>query len=187
MRGNYRTALGSTGSGGEQGVTLIELLIVVAMVAILLTVGVPSFEALANRTQVQGETDQFREAMQRARQEALSRGVAVSVCQRDNNDTCAGGDNAEWEQGWLVFVDDDNDGARASGETILHVKQGLRDGYTLRPKGDAQALTFEASGGTDNAYVFRVCGPDADTSEGDKLRLNVAGRVNNDGEPQGCS
>jgi len=169
----------------HHGVTLLEFLVAIAMVGILVTIGVPSYQAVANRLQAQGGADQFRAAIQKARQEALNRSREVTVCQRDGTDACVN-NGGNWEHGWLLFVDDNSDGDRQNGETILAVEQGLSDGYTLRMDGGYETVQLKADGGADNSYTFRLCGPDNQTSEAKRLRVNIAGRVRLDGEPTQC-
>jgi prepilin-type N-terminal cleavage/methylation domain-containing protein len=62
-----------------RGFTLIEAMLVIAVVAILLTAGLPSFSALIDRHRLRGAAAELHAALLLARAEALRRGTAVSV------------------------------------------------------------------------------------------------------------
>lgn len=87
----------------EFGFTLIELIFTVAMVAILLTVGVPSFQEMLRSNRAVAQANMFMSTLNVARSEAVKRGVRVSLCSSSNQTNCTGGTN--WASGWIVFVD----------------------------------------------------------------------------------
>ena len=93
-----------------QGYTLIELMVVVAVMAILLTVGLPQLNTFFGSNRMIANTNDFVSAIQIARSEAIKRGGRVSMCKSSNADagtpSCATGSN--WEDGWIVFVDSDS-------------------------------------------------------------------------------
>src|SRR5882672_7292087 len=97
------------------GMTLIELLIVLAISAILLAVGVPMFNATIAGSKTAGAASDLRGALELARSEAIRRGVTVSICRvTAPNATPPVCSNAaagifaagDWASGWVVFVED---------------------------------------------------------------------------------
>lgn len=76
----------------DNGFTLVELLITVSILAILATVGVPSFQAIIQNSRATALTNDLVSALNLARSEATKRGIAVSVCATNNN----------WLNGWRV-------------------------------------------------------------------------------------
>ncbi len=166
-----------------QGFTVVELMITLVVIAILAAVAAPSFVDLLRNNRLASQTNLFATALSLARSEAVKRNVNVVVCKR-NGAACD--NNANWEDGWIVFADIDNDVTVDANETIRLFEE-LDNGYTLRvgntytnwlrymPKGDVRG-----SGGV-NGDTFRLCASDAlavnDPNRSRSLNINFSGRV----------
>ncbi len=99
----------------NNGFTLAELLVTLAVFSILVTVGVPSFnQTLMNNRQV-SSLNILVGSMQLARSEAIARNTRVTLCASADGATCG---NA-WSNGWVVFVDRDADGQVGAADTLL--------------------------------------------------------------------
>lgn len=83
-----------------RGHTLIETLIVIAVIALLLGVALPSFSALVADHRRAATVNGLVTALHHARVASLTRARPASVCP-DAGDRC--GD--DWANGWLVFVE----------------------------------------------------------------------------------
>jgi type IV fimbrial biogenesis protein FimT len=98
-----------------QGFTTTELMMVVAISAILLSLALPGFRTLSLNTRRTVTLDSLVVSFSLARSEALKRGSAVTVCGLNSSGTgCANG--ADWSSGWMVFVDTNANGAWDAGE-----------------------------------------------------------------------
>jgi type IV fimbrial biogenesis protein FimU len=64
---------------GYKGFTLVELMVTIAVLAILVTVGIPSFVSLMNNTKADTESTDLYRALNYARLEAINRGVNVRI------------------------------------------------------------------------------------------------------------
>lgn len=64
---------------GYKGFTLVELMVTIAVLAILVTVGIPSFVTLMNNTKADTESTDLYRALNYARLEAINRGMNVRV------------------------------------------------------------------------------------------------------------
>lgn len=107
-----------------KGMTLVELLVVIAMLGIVLAIGIPGFDNLMRGNRVTTGFNNLLGAFHAARSEALTRGVGVTVCPSNDQQSCSGGD--AWEDGWIVFTDPANLGTyNAASETIVRVRDGL--------------------------------------------------------------
>ncbi len=90
----------------SQGFTLIELMIVIAIAAILMTLAVPSFSLMINNSKVTSATNEFIGSLNLARSEALKRSNNVSVCKSNAAFTaCDTSATTFTANGWLVFTD----------------------------------------------------------------------------------
>lgn len=102
-----------------RGMTLVELLVTLAIAAILLSLAAPSMASFIQSTRLRGAANELASTLMYARSEAIKRGQSVTVCKSDNpnavNPSCS--TSATWQQGWLVFVDYDKDGVADSATT----------------------------------------------------------------------
>lgn len=90
------------------GFTLVELLIGIAIVAILAAVAAPSFHNLVQNGRVSAQADRLMSALQLLRMEAIKRNRTVRLCQSSSGYTC---DGSSWGDGWLMWVDTEGDGS----------------------------------------------------------------------------
>ncbi len=85
----------------NRGFTLLELLVTIAVAAIILSYGVPSFMDVVRNGRAATNANDFVTALAIARSEAVKRGARVTVCASNDQATCSG----DWEDGWIVFAD----------------------------------------------------------------------------------
>lgn len=86
----------------QSGVTLVELLIVIAIAAILASLAGPSFSDFINRTRQNSVVSQLVSDLNRARSEAIKRNTPVLLCVRSTDSAC--GTTTNWQNGWLICV-----------------------------------------------------------------------------------
>ena len=98
-----------------KGFSLVELMIVLAVSAMLLAAAVPSFSASIQNNRLTTQVNEIHAGLSLARSEAVKRNQDVAMCNSSNGTSC----NGSWHDGWLVFVDDNSSGRRDEGEEIL--------------------------------------------------------------------
>lgn len=133
----------------NQGFTLIELMVTIAIAAILLTVGIPSMAKFITDTRVSASVNGFVGAMSMARSEAIKRGRLVTICRSVNAESgttgCTGG--GDWSSGWLVYVENSsssNIGAYDTAEEVIFRQGALPSSLTVSTA--VNAITFNGSG-----------------------------------------
>ena len=87
--------------GGQKGFTITELMVVLAIVAILLSIGVPSYRYITNSYRLSAEVNSLLGDLQYARAEAIRQGQWVTVCVSNDGQTCSGTNT--WQSGWIVW------------------------------------------------------------------------------------
>ena len=112
------------------GVTLIELLAGLALAAVLVALGLPVYADWIADYQVLNHAEKLAGTMNIARSEALKRGHPVDVCKSVDLRDCASGGG--WEEGYIMLVDSDRDGALDAGERALRVEGPAANGITIR-------------------------------------------------------
>lgn len=83
------------------GFTLIELMITVAILAIVLSIGAPSFGEIVKNGRLSAAASCFNGALHAARSEAVKRSTNVTVCPFGDDNTCG----TDWSTGALVFTE----------------------------------------------------------------------------------
>ncbi|MGK0674481.1 MAG: GspH/FimT family protein [Halothiobacillaceae bacterium] len=176
------------------GATLLELLVALAVMGMLLTVGVPSFEAMLARQRLVTAANELLGGLHLARFEAIRRNQRVTLCRLPTGEArqCATPDSTTgWEQGWMLFVDPQpqTPPVRETHGTILHLQNGTAFG--LRILGQPSAATslyvsYTAHGmsklmnGGFLAGRLRVCSTSRALSDDERARdivINAVGRA----------
>lgn len=92
----------------QSGLTLIELMVAVAVLAILLSIGIPSFQSLVAQNRATSAANELQSTLQFARSTAIAQARPVTVCAADfgfSPPRCATGTTAvNWSGGWIVFL-----------------------------------------------------------------------------------
>lgn len=117
----------------ELGVTLIELLIVIVIIAILAFVAAPNMRDFLRRSAMDAAMVDLRSAISFARSEAIARGKPVTICHSSDQATCSTteANKGNWHQGWIVFLDYGEDGVVNAGDKVSRIHEALATPYTL--------------------------------------------------------
>ena len=165
----------------QKGFTVIELMIALAVAAVLLLLAIPSFRTLTMDKRITTQTNDFISTLVLARAEALKRVSRVTVCKSVNGTACAG--SGGWEQGWIVFADADDDAIVDNGEAILQVRSTMDGDNTLLGSTNvANYISFVASGSpklTSGAFqsgTLVVCDERGAGEDARAINISVTGR-----------
>ena len=126
----------------ERGFTLIELMVTLALVAILMAVAVPSFTTFQRNAELTSFSNSLLSGINAARGEAMKRGRNAMVVPTDG---------ASWSNGWTVFVDVDRNGAYDAATDITVLRREAAPSYltvtnTAATPADSLYIMYDASG-----------------------------------------
>ena len=96
---------------GVQGFTAIELMVVIAIVAVLASLALPSFDHTIKRWQLSQATNALTDTIYFARSEAVKYGGNVSIRQLPDTTECSGSGSTDWSCGWQVVLNPIPEGA----------------------------------------------------------------------------
>jgi type IV fimbrial biogenesis protein FimT len=128
----------------QRGITLLEMITVMSIVAILMAMAIPSYKYVTNTNRVAAEINGLLGDMQFARGEAIKEGQAVTVCVSTDGATCTR--STSWNLGWIIFSDVNNDRTVDPGDTILRVQAAFTSTDTFVANNTISAVTFNREG-----------------------------------------
>lgn len=162
----------------QKGFSLLELIITLAIAAIVIGIAAPGFSSMIQDNRLSSQSLDFVSALNLARSEAIKRRARVVLCKSADGQDCA--DAGNWEQGWIVFVDDNGNNQRDDDddETILRVHGPLGGGNTLVGNNSvSNALAYLPDGRSTAWGTLSLCDAREDNDKSKAIRINQTGRV----------
>ena len=123
---------------GAAGFTLIELMVTISLIVVVMALAAPSFTAYQRNAELTSVANTLLSSLTAARAEAMKRGRNVTVVPADGS---------HWTSGWIVFVDEDASGTKASTETTLSSEPAPASAITIATvPADMTYVMFNGSG-----------------------------------------
>lgn len=156
-----------------KGFTLIELLIALAVAAIILSVATPSFRDAIQNNRMTTQINELHASLSHARSEAIKRNENVAVCKSSNGTNCTG----DWDEGWIVFVDDNSNDEFDVGEPILLVHGAVAGNINISFGEDRVIYASDGlvKAGSDSNGTFTLC-DDRGATSAKALIISPSGR-----------
>jgi type IV fimbrial biogenesis protein FimT len=167
-----------------KGFNLIELMVVISIVSILATIGLPKFEGSIQSFQMKNKSSDLYHSIVLARSEAIKRATNITVCTINTAKTdCSGADG--WEKGWIIKE-------VAGADPIISIHDGLSSDYTFSGSSTAtSSITFTPSGNTINSGKVVLCYQEEVDEYTRTVSLNRFGKVTDRGvdryTPSSCN
>ncbi len=114
----------------DRGFTFIEIMIALVVFGVLLTAALPAYRDWIAAQQLANHAHFIADTLDLARSEAIKHGYRINLCKTRDRRRCT--DDGGWEQGWLMFVDENRSGQVDDDEIVLHREGPARDGITMR-------------------------------------------------------
>lgn len=165
----------------QRGVSLLESVVTLGLVAGTLQMAAPAFSDYLDATRLSAASQELYSDLQLARIEAIKRNRRVALCKSADARSCAS--EGGWEQGWILFHDENNNGQADAGEEVIARHAALPEG--LRAHGNQpvdEYISYTPLGATRSrsgalqAGTVTVCRFSGTTSATRELVINVMGR-----------
>lgn len=140
----------------KRGFTLVELVVVMAVGAILLAIAVPGYAFLLNSSRLAAVTNDLVTTLHLARSEAIKRGARVTVCMTANAGAAAPAcdSTAKWHDGWLLFVDNGVRGVIDPGDALLYVQTRAPSAARITSYNYARYISYLPNGRSQGSNNF---------------------------------
>jgi type IV fimbrial biogenesis protein FimT len=146
-----------------RGVTLIEMMVALAIVAILAVIAAPSLTLFVERNRMNAEISAFSSALRLA-QSAARNGRLHTICPSNNpdaaNPTCAQGNGPTgWATGWIVFSDGNVLGQVDGVDVVIARQSAFNASGGIMSNGNTPFITYRQSGlavGAAATFTFRL-------------------------------
>lgn len=131
----------------EIGFTLYELLMALLIVGVVLSFGLPSLRGVAANSRITAAANDLHAAFQLARSEAVRAKSNVTICASADPFGAASDCDGAWDQGYIMFLDNDGDLARnGADETVLRAHGPIDTVLTLAVANNATYFSYGPNG-----------------------------------------
>ena len=155
----------------KAGFTLIELMVVLAVAIIIASVGIPSMYRLIADNRLATYTNELVADINLARSEAIKRSQRVIFCKVACNE------DADWNAGWVVFEDIDNDNVVDPNE-VIRLHESLSNTVDIDLNIAGNRLVYNARGLLDNGAMSTFTISDNnDEANSRRIVISMTGRA----------
>ncbi len=160
------------------GFTILEILITLGIVSIVSMFAVPAMTSFTQNERLTTQINTLVGHLALARSEAVLRHQQVVVCGSSDGASCG----ANWNQGWMVFVDANRNNGIDAGETIVRVQQALEGNNTLNSGGAiGNTVVYDYRGFAPNSIgTFSLCDVRG-AGHMKSISISITGRVRQGG------
>lgn len=158
----------------KQGFTLVELMVTIAVAAILLVIGVPSLGSMYESSRAANNATKIHNIMVFARNHAVSYGVTVLACPFATATSC--GTTKDWSKGIRIYIN------TGGSEKLLKVIDNFHDGDKIT--GTVSSISF-SSDGLSTGGTLTYC-PNNKSTGSTAIIVNAGGIVTNGPKNTGC-
>jgi type IV fimbrial biogenesis protein FimT len=161
----------------RRGYTLVEVMVVLAIIGVLASAAAPSFSDMMLGSKVSGYASRLVASTMLARSEAIKRNAVVSMCVSANGTSCGTGG---WEQGWLVMcrtTDQVYCDPAGAGTLVIQYQPAASAGYKISEANALATLAFDPSGTGATLATLTLCraSPTVGTRQR-MVRISASGR-----------
>jgi type IV fimbrial biogenesis protein FimT len=155
----------------QQGLTLVEVLIALAIMAILFGVLAPNIHTILSKNRITAAINAMSSVVQYGRFSAIDQNGVAVVCPSHNFSTCS--DN--WNLPKIVFIDANTNNQRDNNEPLLMTAEASSSQESFT--GPDVPITFDESGATNMSVSIVLCSVDNPIELARAVNINQQGRT----------
>lgn len=163
----------------SSGFTLIELMITLAVMAIILTVGAPQLHTFLSRSELTSKSNHLLGEINQLRVEAVKRNTHTVLCPSSDGSSCNAKD---WKYGWIAFADNNGDGqlAEDASEPVFSVVEAFGDNFVITPSnGFNNTIRYKADSTLrSDSGSLTLCHTSISANNARILSISAGGRIN---------
>jgi type IV fimbrial biogenesis protein FimT len=157
----------------QGGMTLVEQIMVLAIMAVLAGIAAPPLRSLLNRNVLQVAQTDFIAALQHARQTAIISGRRTLFCPSRDGGSCS--DDSRWDSGWLLGHDADADDQPDHGP--LYTGPGYGGKLIVRSSAGRHVVRFRPDGSASGSNITLVLCQPHDSAHALSVVVSNSGRI----------
>jgi type IV fimbrial biogenesis protein FimT len=157
----------------QHGVTLIEQIMVLVIVAALTGMAIPPLRQLLGRNQLQVAQTDFIIALQHARETAITTGKSTVFCPTLDSTSCS--DAARWDSGWLLSHDTDHNNQPDQGP--LYSGSGYAGKLTIQSSSGRHYVRFRPDGSASGSNITLVLCQRSSSQQALSVVVSNSGRI----------
>ena len=158
----------------QTGFTALELMVTMAVVAILLATAVPSFKNYSWNLRMKTAMDVLQTDLNLARSRAITHNIQTIICPATVSDDCSG--KSDWQKGWIVFTDLNADTRRQKGEPLLK-HAGEVEFLSINSSRSRSFLRFFANGTAPGSNLSILFCDKRGAEHAGKITVSNSGRI----------
>ncbi len=175
-----------TKNKASYGFTLVEVLVVLSISAVIVGIATPSFMSIIANNRVAMASNELVATLNLAKAEAVRSGMTTTLCVSQNASQCSNANAVNWNDGLILFQDNDNSSNVSNNERIIKVMpasdDSLQFAYIVN---NIKTINFRANGriNLNGHFCFK------NTHEGNNSRSVIftqAGRIRTEKASYGC-
>jgi len=128
----------------EAGFSLIELITIIAVLAIMVAIALPSFGAMLQKAEASSTSQLLTTSFSAARFRAVTDNAPVTVCPSVDGRTCRG--DADWSDGWILYRDPGHDRQPRTGDAVVQRIERMSGELLVRSTAGRTHVRFLPSG-----------------------------------------
>ncbi|TAA41872.1 GspH/FimT family pseudopilin [Corallincola spongiicola] len=156
----------------EIGFTLLELVVTMAIVAIVVAAAVPSFTTTAANSRGFAMANDYFNTLSVARGQAVTLSTTVTVCNLDASNNCS----SNWQNGVTAFIDSDNNGKFNGTDKKLREVDAIEDRDKVIANNSGR-IVFNPEGMVSGTGITITVCPNKKGDQGREVIVAISGRI----------